>query len=268
MGPDFSRRPSDMTPRGLFREALWQAKHRGMRFLVRNARAQPFHLLLEGQLRSLDIDTVLDVGANTGQYAHLVRRLGFRGRVISFEPVPALASALEGSAGNDPAWDVLPVALGERNRDGWIRVTEESQLSSFLPLTDFGKGNLGGRAAVEAVQKVPVRRLDSVLPELLDEKSRGRLHLKVDTQGYERQVLEGCGTWLRSIVSLQTELAVQPNYETGESYWEHLQYLAKLGYMLVGLSAVGRDSTGACIEADALFVRGADLAAAPAKRGE
>src|SRR5258708_7328948 len=60
---------------------------------------------LQKLLLHLDVDCVFDVGANTGQYAAMLRReVGFQGLIISFEPIPKVARALRAVAKGDPLW--------------------------------------------------------------------------------------------------------------------------------------------------------------------
>ena len=91
-------------------------------------------------LRELEVNVVLDVGANLGQYAQSLRANGYTGRIVSFEPVPHIAEELEKSAAEDPDWQVLRYALGERDETAEIHVAVgQGRLSSLLPATDFGK---------------------------------------------------------------------------------------------------------------------------------
>src|SRR5688572_19815693 len=81
----------------------------------------------------LQIDTVLDVGANEGGYRELLRDfVGFGGRIVSFEPVPAVYAALEKGAAGDPQWTGCRMALGDADGNLDIHVTQRSTMSSFL----------------------------------------------------------------------------------------------------------------------------------------
>ena len=93
-------------------------------------------------LRFLRIDCVLDVGAHRGEYALLLRSLGFRGRIVSFEPVSAVYADLAAAAERDPAWETRRVALGSQDEKRTINVSKLSPLSSFRDLSDHARREL------------------------------------------------------------------------------------------------------------------------------
>ena len=108
-------------------------------------------------LQQLDVNVVLDVGANRGQYAKRLRENGYTGRIVSFEPVPQIAEELEKASAEDPEWHVLRYALGERVETSEIHVgVGQGRFSSLLPPTDFGKSCIDADTTVPV--SVPRRR--------------------------------------------------------------------------------------------------------------
>jgi hypothetical protein len=91
------------------------------------------------------------------------------------------------------------------------------------------------------VDKVPVRRLQSVIDEILAARSDARLFLKMDTQGYDLQVLRGAGARIEAIRGLQTELAARPTYAGMPTLHEALAELDGLGFALTGIFPVARE---------------------------
>src|SRR5579864_1371671 len=89
-------------------------------------------VVLKNVLGKLSINCVIDVGANQGQFGTLLRRIGYRGWIISFEPVRASYEALDALAAKEKLWRVFPYALGAENERRQINVTDESVFSSFL----------------------------------------------------------------------------------------------------------------------------------------
>lgn len=204
------------------------------------------------------VDVVLDVGARVGDYAVFLRRNGFAGRIISFEPVPASIAALRARAAADPLWTVVPAALGKATGTAEINVTNYSAFSSFLTANDYGQTEFGAKAAVAAVEPVPVLRLDEVLADLLGAPPAGppaRVYLKMDTQGWDLQVLAGAAGVLDQVVALQSEIAVRPIYTGMPAFETSLSTLAGLGYHLSGLFPVTHDSRLRVVEFDCVCVQ-------------
>ncbi len=174
------------------------------------------------------VDAVIDIGANTGQYGLMLRREGYAGPIVSFEPLPGPRVALAETAAGDPAWRIAPpVALGEAAGRVVIERSAESDMSSILRQSPLLETLSPSSAVVERLT-VPAARLDEQT-ELFDPDWR-RLHVKIDVQGYEPQVLEGCRGLLDRIATIQLELALRPVY-AGELDWRvMIDRLHELGF--------------------------------------
>lgn len=182
--------------------------------------------ILKDLLARRGITTVLDVGANEGQYATLLRRVGFTGRIISYEPVPDVAAALRTRASADPAWEVVDVALGARSGTLRLNRTVGSDLVSALDPVPFAQRVLGQNAEVVGHVDVPVRRLDEVWPADPDDT----VLLKLDTQGYDLEVLKGAERSLEAVDVVQTELSFLPLYRGMPHALEVMEWLADQGF--------------------------------------
>src|SRR4051794_2397370 len=149
--------------------------------------------VLADQLKSLlaryEIGTVIDVGANTGQYGNLLRGIGYSGAIVSFEPVEEAFRELCQAAEGDAGWSARQLALGAREEAATIKVARGSDLSSLLPVNDYGAAVLAERGAVAREQMVELHRLDSLLDD--GEITAAGALLKTDTQGWDLEVLEG-----------------------------------------------------------------------------
>ncbi|WP_026421282.1 FkbM family methyltransferase [Actinokineospora inagensis] len=184
------------------------------------------------QILLAEIATVLDVGANAGQYARWLRReVGFAGRIISFEPVREVYDHLALAAADDDAWDCHRTALGERSGQLEITVTQESEFSSALVPAPHVVGHWPG-AAARATELVPVTTLAEIWPDL---GCVGRVFLKVDVEGYELAVLRGAGAVLSGVSLIELEISVAPNFRGGPGLAEVLHALDEAGFDLVAL---------------------------------
>lgn len=209
-------------------------------------------------LGQFEVNCVLDVGANAGQYAQRLRRLGYEGHIVSFEPVGALYERLKRLSASDPKWSVHRLALGGRDGEADINVTRASVFSSLLkPNGDSGR-HFGNGPEVTTVERVPVRRLDSVLGELLAGVPDPRPFLKMDTQGYDLEVFAGLGEWAHRLVGLQSEVSLIPIYEGMPRMAASLGAYEAAGFEVAGLYPVSRDRrTARVIEYDCTMVRAA-----------
>ena len=201
------------------------------------------------------IDTVLDVGAHVGQYGRFLRNLGFRGRIVSFEPVRENFERLERLSAGDARWVALRYALGRTDAEAMLNVARTSQFSSFLPTSDFSEREFG--AAAEVLRREPVvrRSLDSLVNsgEVLVDGSRTLL--KMDTQGYDLEVLAGATASLQAVLAIQSEVSVIPIYVGMPGYLEAIDRMTGLGFNLSGLFTVDRDTELRVIEFDCVMVR-------------
>src|SRR5260370_18092929 len=141
----------------------------------------------------------------------MVRRGGFRGKIISFEPLAEAHSKLRQAAGSDPLWTVAPrMALGDHAGTLLMHVAGSSASSSALPMLDAHL-----RAAPESAyigtETVAVSRLDTVAEDL--QVGGQNLFLKIDVQGFEPQVLDGATRLLDRIQGMELELSLTPLYD-------------------------------------------------------
>ncbi len=204
-------------------------------------------------LRELEIDCVLDVGANVGQYAALLREIGYEGPIVSFEPASAPYGALSTRASSDDRWRTVPIALGATDTAEELNVTASSVLASFRrPLPD-GPEWIRAQMSVVATEAVEVARLDGVFDEVTG--GARRTFLKLDTQGWDLEVLAGAGGCLEHILAIQSELSVIPLYEGMPTWLEALAHLSSLGFQPTWMAPVQLDGPIRPIELDCILVR-------------
>lgn len=200
------------------------------------------------------IDTVLDVGANTGQFAGHLRSIGYGGRIICYEPLSAAHAALTRLAGHDPGIIVPPrQAVGDSVGEVAINVSANMESSSILTVSD---AHIKAEPSVRpvAVETVPLNRLDAAAASYLSPANR--VFLKIDVQGYELPVLRGAEALLPGISGLQLELSLHPLYEGEPLFREVLDFVASLGFELYDLNpCFSDDTTGRTYQVDGIFFR-------------
>lgn len=173
---------------------------------------------LSGLLQNLSIDLVLDVGANRGQFASEIRRKGYQGRIESFEPLSQAHQLLQSAAQSDGLWGTHQTALGNEVAQKEINISSNQPSSSFRDLDeDFHSPNVN--LDYVGTETVKIDRLDNVFEDL--RQNCKRVYLKIDTQGYEKDVIEGGLESLNEIAMVQMELSLVPNYD-GEALIEEM----------------------------------------------
>jgi FkbM family methyltransferase len=196
--------------------------------LTPRKKARPFQAQLIAVLDRFEISVVLDVGANRGQYGAMLREWGWRGRIVSFEPQALAHAALARRAAADPGWRAAPrMALGARDGEAEIEVSAESDMSSILPQRALLR-EISPSSAVLRKEAVPLRRLDGVVGSYLT--AADRVLLKIDTQGYEPQVLEGAGLLLERLCGIQLEMSLVPIYEGERDFRAQFDELIAAGF--------------------------------------
>ncbi|MGH6920348.1 MAG: FkbM family methyltransferase, partial [Geminicoccaceae bacterium] len=169
--------------------------------LTPRKKAKPLPAQLVAVLERFEVSCVLDVGANTGQYGAMLRDWGYRGRIVSFEPLAEAHAALERRAAGDAAWQVAPrMAIGERDGEIDLEVSSETDMSSILPQSALLR-EISPTSAVVRSDRVPMGRLEAAAAPYL--APADRIFLKIDTQGFEPQVLAGAGGLLARLCGLQ-----------------------------------------------------------------
>ena len=205
-------------------------------------------------MRQMGVETVLDVGANVGEYAQTVRDLGFEGKIWSFEPLPEPFAVSSAQAATDPHWEVMNVGLGLLNEHTEMYVTSGDQAASsihkMLPRHRQGAPGI----TVQKVLSCEFRRLDDLIHEL---DAPAPLFVKVDTQGHELQVLEGSEQILANgVVGVQVEVSILPLYSGAATLAEIFNWMNQRDFVPTWAASGFRDTTtGELLQIDVLFTR-------------
>lgn len=198
------------------------------------------------------IDLVIDVGANQGQFALDLRERDYRGRIWSFEPVASVYERLSATADADPLWTVSRFALGSTAGEVKINVSALSQYSSIKKTSEFA-ARFDQRSSAVATEMVPLETLDNILTG----ETATRIFLKIDTQGYEQEVLGGATELLRRVEGVQMELPVDHLYENVWSFSQAINHMEELGFVPAQFLAVNPtvNDLASAVEFDAIFRR-------------
>jgi len=196
-----------------------------------------------------DIKIVLDVGANVGQFGESLREKGYDGKIISFEPIPSAYQTLAAKARADGNWDAHNFALGAAPERTTINVANSSVFSSLLSTT-HAAAEFSETAVATHPETIEVRTLNEVVAD-----TSGNTLLKIDTQGYEKQVLEGGRQMLSTLKGILMELPIIHLYEGTWQFHEAIAFMAAHGFVPAQFHPVNfhwKDEVS-LVEVDCLF---------------
>jgi FkbM family methyltransferase len=203
----------------------------------------------------LNIDTVLDIGADTGDFfAKELLFFGYKGRIISFEPLSDAYRELNKAASRDSRWFVHKrSAIGDFDGEVEINIAGNSQSSSILSMTSL-HSFAEERSAYIGKEKVAIAKLDTVAPSYISDATR--LFVKIDTQGFEWQVLDGARETLQKAKGVMCEVSLVPLYESQHLWTDILNRLESEGFTLWSLQPGFVDPrNGQTLQLDAILIR-------------
>ena len=218
-----------------------------------NAATNPAYQTLLA-LRRFEVDVVVDIGANIGQFSSDLRTVGYRGRIVSFEPLSDAHSQLTANAKGDAAWEIPPrSAVGDRDGEVTINVSGNSVSSSLLPMLELHSA-AAKRSAYVRAETVPIVRYDTLARRHLD--GARRPFVKIDTQGFEWQVLDGMSENLSGVTGVLCEISLVPLYEGQRLWTDVIKRLEYSGFTLWTLQQGFNDPRdGRTLQLDAIFFR-------------
>jgi FkbM family methyltransferase len=207
-------------------------------------------------LKHLHVDCVFDVGANTGQYATALRRnIGFKGRIISFEPIPEAAAEVRRKASRDPLWTVEQIALADVSEMRPFHVMAAQEFSSLSAPRRDDVSLFDALNRTERTIIVEVETLAHEFERLRNQYGFKRPFLKMDTQGFDLAVLKGAAGILSQFAGFQSELSIRRIYEQAVDFREALTVYESLGFDLSALVPNNGGHFPALIEIDCIMVR-------------
>lgn len=198
-----------------------------------------------------DVDLILDVGANTGQFAKSTRKAGYRGIIVSIEPSSKAHSILVQNSKNDPLWKVYErTAVGEKKGKLNLNLASNSVSSSFLPMNDIHL-RAAPKSRYFSQESVDVKSLDQITNGLGINQN---YLLKIDTQGFEKQVLTGAMKSLKFIKYIMIELSTFELYKGQSDYFNITQFLLERNFILISIDKSFEDpNSGITLQYDAIF---------------
>lgn len=220
-------------------------------FDIRRFPAMDQRMLIK-YLNDNNINDCFDVGANTGQYAKLLRASGFTGKIFSFEPQSKAFEQLSKSAAGNSQWLVYNIGLGDIDGKSIINISKNSVSSSILDINSFLVKTAPDTQYISK-EEIKINRLDTFLKGI---NFTSRFFLKIDAQGFESKILEGTEFCFNNIYALQLELSCISLYNGEKLFDEMKGFIESKGFYLSSLESGFTDpQSGRLLQVDAIFLR-------------
>jgi FkbM family methyltransferase len=205
--------------------------------------------------REVPVRTVLDIGANIGQFATFIGEQFPTARVYSFEPLPDVFESLVKTTDRlGERFMALNYGLGEHRQQLVMhRHLEHSPSSSLLSTTPLAREQFTHTVATQPVQ-VQIISLD----ELVASRTivlEAEVFIKVDVQGFEDRVLRGGQQTVKGAAACLLEVSLVPLYEGQPTFSTLLDLMEEFGFMYAGNMEQGQNVNARVLQVDALFLR-------------
>tara|TARA_B100000925_G_C21986214_1_gene464647 strand:+ start:498 stop:1193 length:696 start_codon:yes stop_codon:yes gene_type:complete len=201
-------------------------------------------------LKNSKISTVFDVGANVGQYAQMLRRFGYKGKIISFEPLEKEKNILDVNMILDKQFESYNYAIGKKNSIGKINYALNSVSSSIFKShprhIKYNKGTIS-----KEKKKIVIKNLKNFKSKI--EKSKTLL--KLDTQGYEYEILSSAESMIKYFKIIQLETSFRKVYYSEKNWLKSLELLQKNGFYIIDIFYGIRNSNLELMQCDLILKR-------------
>ena len=203
-------------------------------------------------LKKIPIKTIIDVGANEGQFVEEILNIFPLAEIYSFEPLGDCYEKLMSNFRNNKKVHTYNFALGEQDGEITFSRSSASPSSSILKMGDLHK-KLYPHTANLVEEKVKIKRLDDVFADV---NLENEVLLKIDVQGAEEKVIKGGSSVLKKANMIITEVSYATLYENQPLFRDIMNLLEKYGFSYIGnMEQFANPLTGAPLFADAIFVK-------------
>ncbi len=207
-------------------------------------------------IKKYNINTILDVGANIGQFAKFIYGVFPNALIYSFEPIEECYDKLKVNMKDSKNFRAFNFALGSKDEEMNFYLNDFTPSSSLLKITDNSIENFP-ITKNQKISKVSVKKLDGLINDL---EIRKNVLMKIDVQGFEKSVLEGSILFIEKFVKLLiVETSIIPLYENESSFEQIYDLITKLGFDYKGnLDQLYSPITGEILQVDAIFMKKKD----------
>ncbi|MEO6948416.1 MAG: FkbM family methyltransferase [Ginsengibacter sp.] len=210
---------------------------------------------LEGEfkwLKEFDFKTILDIGANEGQFADKMHAIFPKATIYSFEPIPETFAILQRNFENIPQIKPVNLAIGEASGEIIFNKNESTASSSFLEMTGQHTDNF-----YFAVKTEPINvRVETLVNAMKEESLELPLLIKIDVQGFEEKVINGGIEIIKMADMVFCEVSFVELYKSQSLFDKTFQTFKEMGFKYMGsIEQLRSPETNQILQADAIFVK-------------
>ena len=203
-------------------------------------------------LQNFGINTIIDVGANEGQFIQKITRILPHIQIYAFEPLKESFTRLKEIVKNSKKIIVYNFALGDEEKETVINLNEYSPSSSLLELTDLHKDAFPITKNVEQ-EKIFVKVLDEIANDL---ELKKKVMMKLDVQGFELNVLRGSENTLKNVDIILIETSFYELYKNQPLFKDIFDFLSDRGFNYFGsFEQLYDERDGKILQADSIFIK-------------
>ncbi len=204
-------------------------------------------------IRMYKINKIIDIGANIGEYARQMRSIGYKGKIISFEPREESFLKLKENFKSDSNFECYKLGLGEKKMNININVSQNKTSSSILNMLPLHL-SVKPWSKYVSKEKIAIEKLDNLIDLLIE--SGDNVLLKIDTQGYEKHILEGGKQFIKFVKGIQLEMSLEPLYENTPNFFDLYNYITGLGFKICSIERGFYDiRSGRLLQVDGIFYK-------------
>jgi FkbM family methyltransferase len=210
---------------------------------------------LEGEfkwLKEFDFKTILDIGANEGQFADKMHAIFPKATIYSFEPIPETFAILQKNFENIPQIKPVNLAIGEASGEIIFNKNESTASSSFLEMTGQHTDNF-----YFAVKTEPINvRVETLVNAMKEVSLELPLLIKIDVQGFEEKVINGGIEIIKMADMVFCEVSFVELYKSQSLFDKTFQTFKEMGFKYMGsIEQLRSPETNHILQADAIFVK-------------
>jgi FkbM family methyltransferase len=187
----------------------------------------PVYVQYEWLTKQEKINTIVDVGAYLGRVSQALKYLLPDAKVFAFDPVEENYAAIKKTLGGSNGVTVEKAVVSDKEGKLQFYKHVAPQTSSLLKM-EYSYEKQFPLSKIIDVKSVTLDNYFQNLP------LKGKVFLKIDTQGSEISVLKGADNFLKKVSVIHIEVSFEKSYRKQSSFEQIYKFLEARGFIYIG----------------------------------